>query len=100
MIIYTIKRMSEFDVWLSGIKDGMTRIRLARRIDKLQRGLLGDVAPVGEGVSELREFFGPGWRIYFIERNGMLIVLLGGGSKSTQKDDIARAIALSKTLLE
>jgi putative addiction module killer protein len=48
----------------------------------------------------LREFFGPGWRIYFIERNGMLIVLLGGGSKSTQKDDIARAIALSKTLLE
>jgi putative addiction module killer protein len=100
MITYTIKRMPEFDVWLSGIKDGMTRIRLARRIDKLQRGLLGDVAPVGEGVSELREFFGPGWRIYFIERNGMLIVLLGGGSKSTQKDDIARAIELSKTLLE
>ena len=100
MIIYIIKRIPEFDVWLSGIKDGMTRIRLARRIDKLQRGLVGDVAPVGEGVSELREFFGPGWRIYFIERNGMLIVLLGGGSKSTQKDDIARAIALSKTLLE
>lgn len=100
MIIYTIKRMPEFDVWLSGIKDGMTQIRLARRIDKLQRGLLGDVAPVGEGVSELREFFGPVWRIYFIERNGMLIVLLGGGSKSTQKDDIARATALSKTLLE
>ncbi len=100
MIINAIKRMPEFDVWLSGIKDGMTRIRLARRIDKLQRGLLGNVAPLGEGVSELREFFGPGWRIYFIERNGMLIVLLGGGSKSTQKDDIARAIALSKTLLE
>ena len=100
MIINAIKRMPEFDVWLSGIKDGMTRIRLARRIDKLQRGLLGHVAPLGEGVSELREFFGPGWRIYFIERNGMLIVLLGGGSKSTQKDDIARAIALSKTLLE
>jgi putative addiction module killer protein len=59
MIIYTIKRMPEFEVWLSGIKDGMIRIRLARRIDKLQRGLLGDVAPVGEGVSELREFFGP-----------------------------------------
>ena len=100
MIINAIKRMPEFDVWLSGIKDGMTRIRLARRIDKLQRGLLGNVAPLGEGVSELREFFGPGWRIYVIERNGMLIVLLGGGSKSTQKDDIARAIALSKTLLE
>ena len=95
---YTIKRMPEFDVWLSGIKDGLTRIRLARRIDRLQLGLLGDVAPVGEGVHELRELFGPGWRIYFTERKGMLIVLLGGGSKSTQKEDIARAIALSKTL--
>ena len=100
MSIYTIKRLSEFDVWISGIKDGLTRIRLARRIDRLQRGLLGDVAPVGEGVHELREFFGPGWRIYLTERKGMLIVLLGGGEKSTQKEDIARAIALSKTLSE
>ena len=89
MANYTIKRMPEFDVWLSGIKDGLTQIRL---------GLLGNVAPVGEGVHELRELFGPGWRIYFTERKGMLIVLLGGGSKSTQKEDIARAIALSKTL--
>ena len=89
MANYTIKRVPEFDVWLSGIKDGLTQIRL---------GLLGDVAPVGEGVHELREFFGPGWRIYFTERKGMLIVLLGGGEKSTQKEDIARAIALSKTL--
>ena len=89
MANHTIKRVPEFDVWLSGIKDGLTQIRL---------GLLGDVAPVGEGVHELRELFGPGWRIYFTERKGMLIVLLGGGSKSTQKEDIARAIALSKTL--
>ena len=99
MSIYTIKRLSEFDVWISGIKDGLTRIRLARRIDRLQLGLLGDVAPVGEGVHELREFFGPGWRIYFTERKGMFVVLLGG-RKSTQKKDIARAIALSKTLSE
>ena len=89
MANHTIKRVPEFDVWLSGIKDGLTQIRL---------GLLGDVAPVGEGVHELRELFGPGWRIYFTERKGMLIVLLGGGSKSTQKEDSARAIALSKTL--
>ena len=76
----------------------MTRIRLAKRLDKVQRGLLGDVAPVGEGVMEMREFFGPGWRMYYVEQNGMLIVMLGGGDKSTQLDDISRAIALSKTI--
>ena len=74
----TIKRMPEFDRWLAGIRDGMTRIRLAKRLDKAQRGLLGDVAPVGEGVMEMREFFGPGWRMYYVEQNGMLIVMLGG----------------------
>lgn len=100
MPMYTIKRMPEFDEWLNGIRDGMTRIRLARRLDKAQRGLLGDVAPVGEGVCEMREFFGPGWRLYYIERDGMLIVMLGGGDKSTQSDDIARAIALSRTIAE
>ena len=94
----TIKRMPEFDRWLAGIRDGMTRIRLAKRLDKVQRGLLGDVAPVGEGVMEMREFFGPGWRMYYVEQNGMLIVILGGGDKSTQLDDISRAIALSKTI--
>lgn len=98
--MYTIKRMPEFDEWLNGIRDGMTRIRLARRLDKAQRGLLGDVSPVGEGVCEMREFFGPGWRLYYIERDGMLIVMLGGGDKSTQSDDIARAIALSRTIAE
>ena len=100
MSMYTIKRMPEFDEWLNGIRDGMTRIRLARRLDKAQRGLLGDVSPVGEGVCEMREFFGPGWRLYYIERDGMLIVMLGGGDKSTQSDDIARAIALSRTIAE
>ena len=94
----TIKRTPEFDRWLRGIRDGMTRIRLAKRLDKAQRGLLGDVAPVGEGVMEMREFFGPGWRMYYVEQNGMLIVMLGGGDKSTQSDDISRAIALSKTI--
>jgi putative addiction module killer protein len=94
----TIKRMPEFDRWLAGIRDGMTCIRLAKRLDKVQRGLLGDVAPVGEGVMEMREFFGPGWRMYYIEQSGMLIVMLGGGDKSTQSDDISHAIALSKTI--
>ena len=96
----TIKRMPEFDSWIDGLKDGMTRIRLARRLDKVQRGLFGDVAPVGEGVQEMREFFGPGWRMYYTERNGTLIVMLGGGDKSSQQADIHRAIALARTLTE
>ena len=95
---YTIKRMPEFDLWFESIKDGFTRIRLAKRLDKAQRGLLGDVEAVGEGVFEMREFFGPGWRLYYVERNGALIIMLGGGDKSTQRDDVANAIALSKTL--
>lgn len=98
--MYTIKRMPEFDEWLSTIRDGMTRIRLARRMDKAQRGLLGNVASVGEGVYEMREFFGPGWRLYYVERDGMLIVMLCGGDKSTQSQDISKAIDLSKTLEE
>jgi putative addiction module killer protein len=60
----TIKRTPEFDDWLGNIKDGMTRIRLGKRLDKAQRGLLGDVEPVGESVWEMREHFGPGWRMY------------------------------------
>ena len=98
--MYSIKRTPEFDDWMAGIKDSMTRIRLAKRLDKAQRGLLGDVAPVGEGVSEMREFFGPGWRMYYIERDGTIVVMLGGGDKSSQQADIAAAIALSKTIEE
>lgn len=55
--------MPEFDEWLGGIKDTMTRIRLGVRLDKAQRGLLGDVKPVGDGVVEMREFFGSGWHV-------------------------------------
>ena len=98
--MYTVKRTVEFDEWLTNIKDGLTRIRLAKRLDKVQRGLLGDVEAVGEGVCEMREFFGPGWRMYYVERNGVIIVMLGGGEKSTQQADIAAAIALSKSIEE
>ena len=75
-------------------------IRLAKRLDKVQRGLLGDVQPVGAGVYEMREFFGPGWRMYYVERNGFIIVMLGGRDKSTQQADIAAAIALSALIEE
>ena len=96
--MFTIRRLPEFDNWLTGLRDGATRIRLARRLEKAQRGNLGDVKPVGDGVFEMREFFGPGWRMYFIERGGTVIVMMGGGDKSSQRADISAAKALAATL--
>jgi putative addiction module killer protein len=67
-------------------------------LQRLSEETLGDVKSVGDGVFEMREFFGPGWRMYYTERDGTIIVMLGGGNKSTQQTDIAEAIVLAKTL--
>ena len=96
--MYTVKTLPEFDAWLDGIKDRVTRLRLARRLDKAQRGSLGDVKPVGSGVFEMREFFGPGWRMYYVMRGDVLVVMLGGGDKSSQAEDIAVAISRANLL--
>lgn len=98
--MYTIKPLPEFTLWLFGLKDGMTHRRLARRLEKAQHGNLGDVKSVGDGVFEMREHFGPGWRMYYIQRGTVLIVMLGGGDKSTQTADIAKAIKLAASLEE
>lgn len=95
---YTVKRLEEFSDWLKDLKDGLTRQRLNKRLRKVQIGNLGDVELVGEGVYEMREHFGPGWRMYYVQRGGALIVMLGGGDKSTQQADINRAIELAKYL--
>ena len=94
----TVKLTDEFADWLSKIKDGMTRRRLGRRLEKAQLGHLGDVKPVGEGIMEMREFFGPGWRMYYVQRGQVLIVMLGGGDKSTQAADIVAAKRLAAIL--
>lgn len=96
--MYSIKRMPQFDAWLRSIKDATTRQRLALRLRKAQLGNLGDVKPVRGGVWEMREFFGPGWRMYYVQHGRTLIVMLGGGDKASQRTDMAQAIKLAQTL--
>lgn len=98
--MYSIKRTDNFNTWLHSVKDRVTRLRLARRLDKAQCGNLGDIKPVGGGVFEMRENFGPGWRMYYVRRGTVLIVMLGGGDKSTQSADIAKAVKLAACLEE
>ncbi|MDD5175768.1 MAG: type II toxin-antitoxin system RelE/ParE family toxin [Sterolibacterium sp.] len=98
--MFSIKPLPEFTAWLCGLKDGMTHRRLARRLEKAQSGNLGDVKLVGGGVFEMREHFGPGWRMYYVQRGAVLIVMLGGGDKSTQAADIAKAVKLAALIEE
>lgn len=93
-----IKRLPEFDDWFVLIKDPITKARLTARLKKASFGNLGDIRHVGFGVSEMREHFGPGWRMFYVQQGAYLIVMLGGSDKSNQKRNIAKAIELSKSL--
>ena len=93
--MYSIKPLPDFTAWLDGLTDEALRGVIAARIKRLALGLAGDVVPVGEGVSELRIHLGAGWRVYFVQRKKVVIVLLTGGSKRTQKTDIKRAKAMA-----
>ena len=97
--MFIVRRLPEFDEWFEGLRERTTRIRLGVRLDKAQRGMLGDVKPVGDGVFEMREFFGPGWRMYYVMHGSTLIVMLGGGDKASQGSDIAVARKLAKSLV-
>ena len=94
--MYQIIETEEFSQWLSGLKDVKTRLRLIKRLRRVSLGNLGDVQSVGDGLCEMREFFGPGWRMYYVQRDQLLVVMLGGGEKSTQVKDIQRAKALAQ----
>lgn len=96
--MFSVRPLPEFIEWLDGLSDASVRGVVAARIKRLERGLMGDVEPVGDGVSELRIHFGAGWRIYFVQRGVRVIVLLAGGSKRTQKTDIKRARSLAALL--
>ncbi len=96
--MFTVKPLPQFTSWLDGLTDATVRGVVVARIKRLELSLFGDVALVGEGVSELRIHAGAGWRVYFTRRSGQLIVLLAGGSKRTQKKDIQRAKHLASLL--
>lgn len=88
----------EFRAWLGSLRDRVARARIARRIDRLRAGNSGDVKPVGAGVSELRIDCGPGYRVYFVRRGSVVIVLLCGGDKRTQDRDIKQALHMAAQL--
>ena len=93
-----IRKTDVFVKWLDGLRDIRARSRVLVRIERLASGNPGDVKPVGEGVSELRIDYGPGYRVYFVKQGQTVIVLLAGGDKSTQATDIRTAIRLARNL--
>jgi putative addiction module killer protein len=92
VIVYTNQNGKEpFTDWLDNLRDLMGRKRILARVVRMQQGNYGDCEPVGEGISELRMFFGPGYRVYFGERGNDIVILLCGGDKDSQDKDIQQA---------
>jgi putative addiction module killer protein len=94
--VIEVRETKTFSAWLQALRDSQSRAKIAARIRRLAFGNPGDVHPVGDGISELRIHCGPGYRVYYVQRGAILIVLLCGGDKSTQARDIATAKKLSK----
>jgi putative addiction module killer protein len=96
--VFEVQKTALFEEWMDGLRDDRAKAKIAARIDRMVSGNPGDVEPVGNGVSELRIHYGPGYRIYFTRRGMTLILLLCGGDKSTQAKDILTAKALAAKL--
>jgi putative addiction module killer protein len=94
--VIEIIKSATFESWLVGLKDRQARLRVISRIERLSAGNPGDVKPVGAGVSELGLDHGPGYRVYFMQRGALVIVLLAGGDKRTQDADIKLAIKIAQ----
>ena len=92
-----VRQTEDFRLWLKGLTDVQAAKRIAQRVVRVQAGLLGD-AKFFDGIGELRIDYGPGYRVYFVQRGKVLIILLAGGDKSTQSKDIKRAIKLAKEI--
>lgn len=93
-----IRKTEKYARWLDGLRDIKARARIQARIERLASGNAGDVKSIGEGVSELRIDYGPGYRVYFTKRGRELVILLAGGDKSTQAGDIKTALRLACNL--
>ena len=98
MAVIEIRQTETYAKWFAGIRDAQTRARINARIRRLSLGNPGDVKPVGEGVSELRIDFGPGYRVYYVQRGETVISLLAGGDKGSQDRDIRLALRLARAL--
>lgn len=97
-VLIEVRQTLDFSRWFDGLRDAMTKARIAIRIRRLSLGNPGDVKPVGAGVSELRIDHGPGYRLYYVQRGQALVVLLCGGDKRSQDRDIARAKSMAEEL--
>lgn len=93
-----IRETDEFRKWIKSLRDSIAKAKIASRIQRLRFGNPGDVRPVGQGVSELRIDYGPGYRVYYVKRGDTFIVILCGGDKTTQQADIDRALGLADQL--
>jgi putative addiction module killer protein len=96
--VLQIRKTETFVRWLDGLRDVRARARIQVRIERLAAGNPGDVEPVGEGVSELRIDYGPGYRVYFKKHGRDVVILLAGGDKRTQSADIKTALRLARNL--
>lgn len=94
----TVRKTAEFAKWERRIKDKKAQAIIEARIERVAFGLVGDVRSIGEGVSEIRIHYGPGYRVYFTRKGGELIILLCGGDKGSQQRDIRKATRLVKEL--
>ena len=95
-----VRQTPEYAAWFSTLRDRVAKTRIDIRIRRLSLGNPGDAKPIGDGVSELRIDHGPGYRVYFVQRGSVLVVLLAGGDKSTQAQDIRKAKTLARNLEE
>lgn len=93
-----VRQTEAYSQWFNALRDRQAKARIDVRIRRLSIGNPGDVKPVGKGVSELRIDYGPGYRVYFVQRGDIVIVLLAGGDKSTQDQDIKRALDFAENL--